>query len=180
MSKKLKLLVKKIKFSKVSKKQVYISSLLLVLVVILYFGKSLVFAAWVEGRPIFRLTVIKELENQGGSQVLGNLVNQSLIEQEAKKQNVKITIEKVDSEVSKIEDSLKGQGMDLDSALLTQGMTKDDLKDQIKVQLTVEDLLKDKVASSDGTIDQQKLSTEYQTWITELRTKAKVLYFVKY
>ena len=63
---------------------------LLILVVGLYFGRSLLFAALVGGRPITRVELISELEKQGGQQALESLVTKELVKQEAQKKNINI------------------------------------------------------------------------------------------
>ncbi len=103
---------------------------------------------------------------------------------------------------------MKQQGQSLDDALKTAGMTKEELNDQVRMELIVEKILGDKVQITDEeiktsfdenkayypegtTLDtakedireslrQQKLSTEFTTWIQDLKNKAKINYFVSY
>jgi len=42
---------------------------------------------------------------------------------------------------TKIEEQIKGQGLSMDDALASQGMTKEDLREELKYKLTVEKLL---------------------------------------
>jgi len=184
------------------------AAIIVLLIALLYLGKSLVIAAWANNRPIFRISVIKELEKQGGKSVLDNLIEKSLIYQEAKSKNISVTTEDIDKEIEKIKELVKGQGISLEDALSSRGQTMADLKEQIKVQKYVESILSDKVYVSEEDIkkyfdenksfygkdetlekvkgqitqqlSQQKLSEEYQKWIDDLKAKAKIYYFVKY
>src|SRR3989344_8033047 len=181
---------------------------IILLFAIIYFTKSLFLSALVNGTPITRLTVIKELEKQNGKRVLDSLVNQELIFQAAKKKNLEIKPAAVDQEVKKIETNTAKQGGNLDEILKAQGMTRNDLKNQIKVQLTVEKLLADKIKISQKEIDQfmqantseeegstqkpptkdeakdqlrqQKLQKEATAWIEQLKKNAKISIFVNY
>ncbi|MCX6706232.1 MAG: hypothetical protein NTV24_03990, partial [Candidatus Woesebacteria bacterium] len=113
----------------------------------------------------------------------------------------------IDTEIKNIEQTVSGQGISLDEALNLRGMTRKDLTDQIKTQKTVEKILSSKIVITDQELKdyfnanktlfgqnpvfdkvkdqvntqlfQQKLSEQYTTWITDLKTKAKILYFVK-
>lgn len=202
------LLVKFGKFLKkfFAKKSVIASLIVIFILALLYFARSLFFAAWVNGRPISRLSLTKELEKQGGQQVLDSLIERSLVYSEAQKSNIKVEQSEVDSEIKKIEEMISAQGLTLDEALQFRNQTRTDLIDQIKIQKLVEKLLASKIVITDKELKdyfdknkslfgqnpvfdkvkdqvkeqvfQQKLSEEYTTWITDLKTKAKILYFI--
>ncbi len=195
------------KFLKIFTKRRLIIALIVLLVLTgLYFSRSLIFAAWVNGRPVYRLSLTRELEKQGGKQVLEGLIEKALINSEAKKNNVKVEQSEIDSEIKKIEEAVSGQGLSLDEALKFRNQTRKDLAGQIKIQKIVEKLLSSKIIITDAEAEdyfsknkslfgqnpifdkvkdqvksqlfQQKLSSEYSSWITDLITKAKILYFV--
>ena len=195
----------------IQKNKLFINILVVILILlfpIIFFAKNIFLAALVNGTPITRLTVIKELEKQNGKRALDALVNQELIFQAAKKKNLEIKPAVVDQEVKKIETNTAKQGGNLDEILKAQGMTRNDLKNQIKVQLTVEKLLADKIKISQKEIDQfiqantseeegstqkpptkdeakdqlrqQKLQKEATAWIEQLKKNAKISIFVNY
>ena len=85
---------------------------------------------------INRLSVIKDLENKG-EKVLDTIVLKTLINQEAKKRKLTIPQSEIDAEMKKIEVNVSSQGSTLDALLAQQGMTKDDLVGEIKLQLLV-------------------------------------------
>lgn len=173
-----------------------------------YLGRGLFVAALVNGMPISRLAVVRELEKQGGSQTLDNLVVKSLIFQEARKKGVTVSQEELDQEISRIDEIVSKQGMTLDEALALQNQSKNDLIEQIKIQKTVERILADKIVVTDeevkdyfdknkelfddgakledvsGEIRNQlaqiKLSSAYQSWITDLKANASINYIVTF
>lgn len=193
----------KVKFSK--------KSLIVVLIIILilgliYFSKRFLTVATVNGESISRLTVIKKLEAQGGKKTLESIVTEILIRQEAEKRKVNVSQKDLDSEMKKIEASVTSQGSTLEQALQNQGMTKNDLKEQIKIQLMLQKIIGDNVKVSDkeindfitstkdqqGTdqeipreqvaaqIKQEKLQQKIQSYLAELKSKAKITYLVNY
>ena len=87
-----------------NKKLVALAALIILFIILLlYFFKGLFIAAIVNGEPITRLSVVKELEKQSGKATLDNLITKKLILQEAKKRNVQVTKADLDSEIKKIE-----------------------------------------------------------------------------
>lgn len=197
----------KFKFS-LKDKRVRIVLAILAAAGVLALGKSLFFAAFVNGTPISRIKVLQELERQGGSQILDTLIQRSLIFQEAKRQGVKIDEDAVSKQLTQIEDTLKSQNLTLDDALEARGQTRADLSDQIKIQLIVEAILGKEITITDEEISayfnenkdlyeegkkledvkddikaqlfQEKLNSEYSKWIQELKTKAKIFLLVNY
>ena len=177
-------------------------------IAIFFFGKSIFLAALVNGTPITRYSVIKELEKQNGKQALESLITKKLILQAAKKKNIEVKQSDVDKEIKKIEENTARQGQNLDEILKYQRMTRSDLMNQIKVQLTVEKLLADKIKVSEKEIEefikkntpeeesstqklptkdvaktqlrQQKLEKEATAWVEQLKKNAKISIFVNY
>lgn len=173
-----------------------------------YYLKNLFIAATVNGSLISRVKVIKELEKRGGSSILETLITEKLIKQDAAKKNISVSKEDVDSAIASIEANLKSQSQDLKTALTAQGMTLDDLKNQITLQKLLEKMLADKITVTDeeitkymtdnkvtlpeGTdqenaksiikqqIIQEKLGQEIQPLLDTLKKAAKINIFVKY
>ncbi len=190
-----------------SNKRFVLGLVAIIILSILYLFKGLFVAAVVNGQPISRISVVRDLEKRGGTETLDSLINQALIFQEAKRQNVSITDEEINSVLKEIEASLEGQG-GLDQLLLLQGMTRNDLVKQIRMQKSVEKILADRVSVTNSEVseyieinsdilpedatdqeinelaknqlEQQKLSSEIELWLAELRQKAKINYFVEY
>ena len=192
---------------KISKKTIIIIAIVIVVAVLIYFGRSLIVAATVNGSPISRWSVIEKLEKTTGKSLLDSMITEKLIQDEAKAKKIVVTEDEINAEIKKIEDQIKTQGITLDSALSEQGMTRDDLKKQILLQKEVEKLVADKISvteqeiskyiadnkvsvtkGEEGTVNEQvkselinqKLNTEAQVLINELKSKAKIKYFASY
>ncbi len=193
---------------RLKKVHVIIALAVILLLAGLYAARGFFIAATVNGQPILRTELIAELERQSGKQTLDSLVTKSLILQEADKQNVQVSDEQVDDEIKKIEDNLSQQGQTLDQVLELQGLTRESLRDQVRVQKTVEILLgreivvteaevTDYIASNSAALPQemeetelktmveqqlrnQKLSERFQTWLQDLRQNANIDYLVNY
>lgn len=173
-----------------------------------YFGKHYFVAGLVNNKPIFRLSIVKELEKQGGQQALDSLVTQELIRQEGAKKNISVSDEDVDKKLSELDTQFKAQGQTLDKVLEQQGLNRNEIKDQLRVQIMLEKLLGDKIVVTDKDVDaayeeqkevfegetdmnkvrttiretlkSQKLSTEAQTLLAELKKNAQIRQFVTY
>ena len=182
--------------------------LIIVLLILGFLLKGLFIVALVNGQPITRLALIQELEKQGGKQTLSALVNKTLILQEAKKKKIEVSQEEIDRSAKQIEESLKSQGQDLNTALAMQGLTRQDFLMQLKLRNLVEKLLADKIEVTDKEVTeyieknketlptdlkeeeikkgvreqlkQQKLASKSQEWLTGLAKSAKINYFVNY
>ena len=193
---------------KVKKPYLITTIVIIVVVAFIYFFKSLFIVAFVNGQPITRLSIIQQLEKQGGKQVLNVAVTKLLIEQEARKKNISVSQKDVDGEVKKTEKSLASQGQTLDQALAAQGMQKADYVDQVRLQLLIQNLVGKDIKVSDKEVNdyiaanktsfpegsnmdqikktvaqqlkQQKLNEKVQAWIANLQKNAKITYFVNY
>lgn len=109
--------------------------------------------AIVNGQPIFGWEYIGELHNRAGAQTLDSLITQKLLVQEAAKRGVTVSEEEVESRIADLESNLEGSG-GLDQALSFSGMTRDDLKAQIRLNLMVEKLVDEEIEISDEEIQQ--------------------------
>lgn len=193
---------------RISKSKFFIPLVIIFIAAVLFYLKGLFVAALVNGQPITRFAVIKELERQGGAQALSSLVNQTLILQEANKKNIQVNQDEINKSAKQVEDSLKTQGQNLDTALAAQGMTRQDFLAQLKLRSLVEKLLADKIAVTEKEtadymeankttlptdmtseelktsiaeqLKQQKLASASQEWLTNLQKSAKINYFVNY
>lgn len=185
-------------------------ALIIVIVILgaaLYYFRGWFVAAVVNGQPISRLEVVQQAEKQSGKQTLDTLVRDALIEQEAKKENVTVSDQEVNSEITTLQNNLKKQGQSLDEVLATQGMSLDDLKRLIKLDKLVQKMVGKNVKVSDQEINdyiaknkdtlpntddatlkkqvkaqltQQKTNEAVQTWLAAIQQKANIVYFVQY
>lgn len=170
-----------------------------------YYFKDQFIVALVNNQPIWRFTLIKEVEKQAGKTTLESLITQALILQEGNREGVKITDEEIDEELKKLEESLKAQGQDLDALLEAQGMKRAEIKEQIKIQKIVDKIVGGNIEVTDEEVDeylkaneslipededieaikptireqlrQQKMTEKIREWLDSLREKAKINYF---
>lgn len=181
--------------------------LILVLGVLAFYNKQLFVAATVDGHIINRLEVIKRLEKQGGSGVLDALIENQLINNAAEKNNITASEDEINQKIDKIKLQIESQGSTFDEALTAAGLTLDDLKKQMVLQVELEKLIGDKVQITDdevnkymtdnnisapaGTEDEtknqvreqlktQKFNTEAGKYLSELRTSANIKTYVDY
>lgn len=188
-------------------KKSYVVWIIIALIVVgfLYIFRGWIVAAIVNGQPITRLQVIKELERQNGKQVLNSLITRSLILQEARKNGVTVSSTEIDTEIKKYDDNFKKQGQSLDTVLAQQGMTRQDLREQIIIQKSLDKMLGKDIKISDKEVQdyidknkdslpqgqnaadlktsvkqqlyQQKLNEKISPWIQNLQKNAKIIYF---
>ena len=188
-------------------KRLLLLALVLALAGGLYLSRGIFFAALVNGSPVTRLEVVKELEKSSGKQTLDNIVTKKLILQELQKKNITVSDDDVNKEIDSIKKSLEGQGANLDQLLLEQGQTMESLRENVKIQKGIEKLFESEVTVSDEeiksyyednkaafgekTFDElkedikkqlfsQKLSSKYGEWVAKVKSDAKIQYFVNY
>ena len=195
-------------FSEIFNKKTTTIFLVVLLLGLLYSFRGLFIAAMVNGKPITRLKIMTEAEKMQGTQVLDNLVMESLIEQKAREKGVQISAEAIEDQINQIRQDVTDQGQDFDQLLAFQGFTMDELRHQIRLQQIVETLVSADIEVTEEEIDQyiednqdflpeemeeeelrelvvdqlsqQKLSENYQQWSEGLRNEAKIEYFGQY
>lgn len=189
------------------KKTAWIFAAVLLLLVLGYVFKGLFIVATVDGTPITRFAMIRELENVSGKQALDSLIVQKLVYAEARKKGITVGDSEIDLELSKIENQVKTQGGTLAQVLAGQGITLDVLKEQIRTQKMLEKLVTGKVEVTDlevgryikdngvsvpagqeekynalvkNQLSQQKQNTARQAFVSDLRARATIRTFVSY
>lgn len=171
----------------------------------LYYFRSQFISATINGQPIWRLSLIRELEQQAGKDTLESLITKTLILQEAKKQNITASKEEIDQKMKELEESFTSQGQNLEELLEAQGLTRDQLREQIEIQLIIEKIVGEEVEVTDQELNdyieankdffpedsdpeemraslreqlkQEKANENIQSWLESLRNDAKINYF---
>lgn len=189
--------------------RVYIPTIIVLLIILaIIFGQKLFFVAYVNGQPITRMAYYNALEQKDGSTVMQNLVMESLINQQASKKGIVVTSADVRNAEKNIEQQLSSQGQNLDSVLISQGLTKPEFEDQLRVQQQVEKLLGNKINITSKQIDdyiaqnknslpttatgsalrsevkqqlqQEQLTVAFQSFIANLEKNAHITYLTNY
>lgn len=190
------------------KKQSSLIIALIILAGLAYLTKSIFVAAIVDNEPIWRLSIVRNLEKRQGADVLDSLITEKLVKAEAEEQGVTVSDEQLQAKIQEIEETLTAQGQELDVLLTQEGLTRDELNKQISLQIMIEELLQKQISVSDEEIDtyietykdsflqgvaeedlretaktqltQEQMSQLYTTWIEELKSKANIRYWVAY
>jgi len=193
---------------KLNRKLTYIVIIIAAVSGVAYYYKNIFVAASVNGGFISRLSVISELEKQSGKQALDYLITQKLIDDEIKKSGIQINNEDLTKKIDGITAQVESQGSTLAAMLVSQGMTQKEFTDRISVQMKLEKILADKTSVSDtevaqymkdnkitvpkgtdptetksqikDTIRQSKFSAAANAWVSDLRSKANIKYYINY
>jgi hypothetical protein len=163
-------------------------------------SRGIFLAAVVNGQPITRSSLDKQLEAQYGSQALDDLISRTIVEQEIQKQHIVISNDQVNVKIDSIKKTLP-QNMTLDQALKMQGLSLPDFQQQVKIQLALDQILSSKIQVTDSeisdyiatnssqfkgaspsaayqqaktTLQQQKSNQVFQSWFATLRQSAKI------
>jgi hypothetical protein len=161
--------------------------------------------ASVDGRIITRYEVDKSLYAQGAPSAVDEIITQSLIENELKKNNIDISSQEMDAKVAEIRKTL-GTAATLEDTLKSRNITMKDFLKQLKLQMAVQKALEPKISitteeitayindygasmtstaeadmkvEAEDALKMRKLQEEVVKWIDELRTKAKIWYMDK-
>lgn len=165
-----------------------------------YLFRDRIFAATINGKPIFRYELNQRMTKSFGKEVLENLIVEKLIAEEAAKNNIVVTQQEIDDEVSRLSENL-GPDTKLEDVLSFQGMTLEDLKEQLRLKIQVNKILNNEVAVSDEEIEdfvknnaqmlsatdsgeqknearsllmEQKINQAFGTWIDEAIKNSKI------
>ena len=172
-----------------------VAAWILVIAGALYYFKGQFIVATVNGQPIFRSTLIKELEAQSGPQILDNLVLETLVRQEAAARKITVSDQEITDETKKLETKLAAQQQNLDQLLAVQGMSRSMLNEQLRLQLLVEKMVdRNNIVVSDDevkkyfednkaflpkNIKQEELAGEVKTQLQQQKATAKTQEFFK-
>lgn len=179
-----------------------LSGVLMLLVISLYFLDKRINVAKVNGQPITRMELYKELEKKDAKAVLEEIITKKIILQEAKKQGIVVSQDDVNNELAKINESVKKQGATLNEVLEMQGVSYEQLIENIKIQKILEEILKGEINVTDEEIKtqydqnkdvygkeksfedlkedirfqlyQERITAAYRKWIEEKRNSSKV------
>lgn len=92
-----------------------------------------------------------KLVEQGGSNILSQMIDAEIINQEAKKEKIQVTDEEIDAEMENYMAQYGGEEM-FESVLQQSGLTKDDLKGDIIQYIQIEKLVDSRISITDEEI----------------------------
>ena len=185
-----------------------IAMFIVLLLVTLYLLKGFFVAAMVNGKPISRWALIRELEEKQGQATLDDLVAQELIIQEAAKKNIVVSLEDIKPDLENISTQLEAEGTTLDAALASRGISRSQFEENFRMQKMLEKILADELNVSDEELmkyfeenkefmgenanyedlkedlrlqlKQQKFDLEYQKWYEQAKAESNVIYNISF
>lgn len=122
-----------------SSRNFYIILVILGLLLLAVYKKNWFIAAMVNNTPVTNLELQMRLNQQYRTQTLNQLINEKIVLGEAAKNNVVVSDADINKKISEIETSVGGTDA-LNSLLTQQGQTRSTIRQQIKLQLTIEKL----------------------------------------
>lgn len=198
------------KKTSVKKHNFFITILLIVIMVfigIFIYSRTFLPVAKVNGVRITRVEFINELQKQAGQKVLDNMITKTLIYQEATKRKIFISDEPIQNEIKKIETDLKTKKTTLDTMLAAENITRNDLYERIKFNLTTQKIVEKYTQVSDKEVEtfieknpqvfqnrelsksikadikerlrQQKIAEQVKILINNLKKNSKVEVYIK-
>lgn len=132
-------------------RKTYLIILVLGLLLLAYYKKNWFIAATVNGSPVTNFELLFQMNAQFKEQTLSQMINEKLILQEARKNNIVITQTDINQKIADIEKSVGGPQI-LDSLLSQQGQTRDSVKDQMRYLL-----IRDKLYENEATVSTQEV-----------------------
>lgn len=134
-------------------KVVYLALAIIALALLFTYKKSWLVAATVNGAPITNFEVLSKLNKQYRTQTLNQMINEKIILEEANKKKVVVKDSEINERLTALEKNVGGKEI-LDNLLTQQGQTRESLKDQLKIQLTIEKLYENEASVSAKEIDE--------------------------
>ncbi|GEM_PF-1690899 len=188
---------------RVSKKLTVGLLIIVVLAVLLFLKTSWFIAATVNGLPITNFELLSRINKQYREPVLTQLINEKIIKSAIQKSGVSVSQSEIDKSISQIELNVGGAAA-LDGLLSQQGQSRADLREQLKLQLSLEKMYEKEATVSaeeiseyieknksqltatdsagqtkeaEGALKQQNLQKIFAEKFEELRNSAKVTTF---
>lgn len=115
--------------------------------------KNLFIAGLINGSPITNLELQQRLNEQFRTQVLNQIIDEKIVLQEAKKQDIVVLDAEVQAKIAQLEARFGGSQV-LDNLLNQQGQTRNSIKNQLKVQIAVEKLYDKEATLSAEEVDE--------------------------
>ncbi len=174
---------------------------IVVLVVLAFLLFKWLVVAWVDGKPLTRITLFNELSSKYGEDTREQIISEKLIMAEAQKRNVSVSDGELNAEIKKTEDQVGGKEA-LQGLLEQQKVKEADFQKQVRIQLLIQKMFEKDASVSAGEVDkyieenkdtlveatdtaklkedvtsqlkQQKLSQIFSTWLQEALKSSRV------
>jgi foldase protein PrsA len=141
-------------------KRFFIFLIIIGLLILAYNKKALFIAATVNNQPITNLELIQKMNQTYRERTLNQMVNEAILDQEAKKNNITISDAEINQKMDEVIKTYGGQDS-FEQLLTQQGLTKADFTKQTRLQLVVEKLYATEIKPTDTEI--QKFMDDNKT-----------------
>lgn len=155
-----------------SSKKFYVVLIIVGLVLLANFKKGWFIAAMVNGSPVTNLELQMKLNQQFRSQTLNQLINEKIILGEAAKNNAVVEDAEINNKIQEIEASVGGTKA-MDEILSSQGQDRNSIKNQIRLQLSIEKLYSKEATVSALEVDKFLETNKSQLRATDSAKQAK-------
>ncbi len=167
-----------------------------------YLGYKWLVIAWVDGKPVTRVALYRQLESRYGNDLKEQMIAETLIADEARRRGVEVSAEELDSEYQKFVDQFGG-AENIDATLQAQGIDKEEFRNQIRLQSLIKKMFSSEATVSAEEVEkyiadnqeqyaeatdaaqvnkevtdqlsQQKLSQSFRVWLQEAQASNRVI-----
>ena len=155
-------------------KKLFIPLLLLGIVLLAFLASRLLVVAWVDNKPITRWDYYKTLDAKYGKEIKEQLIVQQLVESEANKRKVTVSQDELNQEIQKIETE-QGGADKLNQILQIQGISQDEFKSLVKLQIMKQKMFAQDVAVSDDEVNKyiEENKAQFDTVDDQLKANLK-------
>ncbi len=178
------------------------------LLLLLYLLRGLIVVSIVNGRPVYRLSVVNRLEQLGGDRVVDEITRRYVVEDELVARGITISDEEIEAEIDEARQLFEQQGISFEDALEKDNLTLDDVREisryqrglRLLAEQEVDDVTDEEVSSyyeenrdfyKDKSFDdvkedirqalkEQSLQQKEQEILNSLLAKANVVVFKQY
>ena len=154
------------KRSKIGRKTIIAILIIVGLLAFGFYKKQWIIAATVNGSPVSNIELINRMNKQYREQTLNQVINEKIITQEASKKSIVVQSSEIDDRIKKIEEQVGG-AQALDGLLAQQRQSREDLREQLRLQLILEKLYANEATVSAEEIDKFIEENEAQLQATE-------------
>ncbi|SDZ64433.1 foldase protein PrsA [Evansella caseinilytica] len=126
--------------------------LLVALGILLAVGMKKDVVANVNGEAITRDELHEKLVTTYGSDVLNSMITEAMVRQEVEKQNIEVTDEEIEEQLATYTEAYGGEDAFL-SVLESYGLTMDDVKKDISLNLATDKILEERISIEDEEIE---------------------------
>lgn len=140
--------IRRLKFGR----RAIVAVVIVILLFLAYSNKGFFVAAMVNNQPITGLELNQRINSLYKDKVLSQMINEKILEQEARKNGIVITPQDIDAKVAQVENQYGGKDA-FNSLLAQQELSRDEFTRSTRLQLIVEKMYSKDASPSSAEID---------------------------